>query len=199
MMCLFVRPDDDTMTDKLLSILQLVNEWLRFAEAKNAVLLAFSGAAITAIVTYLAAAKALTTLSTLSLSISILSLCASSLALSLSFIPKTDLAHLTWKRQKPCKDRRFSHKTTDNFYFYGSLRKYDPESLLEAVNENYFDSRIAKPYRKEDLDIASQIVINSDITCLKFLFFRVSTWLLVLSIVIPLLLCTLSLIVYRRL
>jgi hypothetical protein len=188
-----------TMTDKLLSILYLVNEWLKFAEAKNAVLLAFSGAAITAIVTYLAAAKPLTVLTAASLIISVLALCTSSLALSLSFIPKTDLDYLAWKRQKPYNVIRFSHKMEDNFYFYGSLRKYGPESLLEALNQCYFDNRIAKPYPKEDLDIASQIVVNSDITCRKFSFFRVSAWMLLLSIVTPLILCTLSLIIFRKL
>ena len=186
------------MTDKLLSILYLVNDWLKFAEAKNAVLLAFSGAAITAIVTYLAAAKPLTVLTSASLIISVLALCTSSLSLSLSFIPKTDLDFLAWKRQKPYNEIRFSHKMADNFYFYGSLRKYGPESLLEALNEYYFDNRIAKPYPKEDLDIASQIVINSDITWTKFSFFRVSAWLLLLSIVTPLILCTLSLIIFRK-
>jgi len=47
------------LTTKLISIFQIVNDWLKFAEAKNAVLLAFSGAEITAIITYLSTSDTL--------------------------------------------------------------------------------------------------------------------------------------------
>ncbi|MBD2527699.1 hypothetical protein [Nostoc sp. FACHB-133] len=37
----------DEVSSKLLEIFKNINEWLKFAEAKNGILLAFSGAALT--------------------------------------------------------------------------------------------------------------------------------------------------------
>lgn len=187
------------ITDKLLSILAIVNEWLRFAEAKNAVLLAFCGAAITAIVTYLAAAKPLTWPTTIGLGTSALLLCISSLVSSLSFIPKTDLDHLIWRRRRPKKNACSSQESNDNLYYFNSLRKYDSYSLLDALNKDYFDSRVPKPYKKEDLDLASQITINSDIASGKFMLFAASARILVCSIAFALVLSIVSLVRYGRL
>ncbi|MFM6153624.1 MAG: hypothetical protein ACKPE3_11590, partial [Sphaerospermopsis kisseleviana] len=47
----------DDVSSKLMAIFQNVNEWLKFAEAKNGILLAFSGAAITASITILSTAQ----------------------------------------------------------------------------------------------------------------------------------------------
>ncbi|AFZ25436.1 hypothetical protein Cylst_3281 [Cylindrospermum stagnale PCC 7417] len=46
----------DEVFPTLTAIFQNVNEWLKFAEAKNGILLAFSGAGITATITLLATA-----------------------------------------------------------------------------------------------------------------------------------------------
>jgi hypothetical protein len=47
----------DEFSEKLTRIFLLVNDWLKYAEAKNALMLAFSGAGITATVTYLSASS----------------------------------------------------------------------------------------------------------------------------------------------
>lgn len=46
---------EDAITQKLITIFQIVSDWLKFAEAKNGVLFAFSGAGITAVLTYISA------------------------------------------------------------------------------------------------------------------------------------------------
>jgi hypothetical protein len=187
------------ITDKLLSILAIVNEWLRFAEAKNAVLLAFCGAGITAIATFLAAGKPLTWPTTIGLGTCALLLGISSLVSSLSFIPKTDLDHLIWRRQRPKNNARTSQASNDNLYYFNSLRKYGSYSLLDALNKDYFEGRIAKPYKKEDLDLASQITINSDIASGKFMLFAASARILAASIAFALALSIVSLICCGRL
>lgn len=187
------------ITEKLLSILQIVNDWLKFAEAKNAVLLAFCGAAITAVVTYLSTASTIPKSFGTGLLISIFLLCISSLICSLSFLPKTDIEHFVWLKTKPARKSKSSLKDSDNFYFFNNLKKYDSNDLLEAMNRLYFEGKIQKPYRKEDLDIAGQITINSEIASTKFMFFRIALWLLIFSIIIVPASLLITLLIYRKL
>ncbi|MEQ8754577.1 MAG: DUF5706 domain-containing protein [Coleofasciculus sp. G1-WW12-02] len=171
------------ITEKLFSILQTVNDWLKFAEAKNAVLLAFCGAGITAMTTYLSAATNIDKSLQIGLIISISLLCISSLISSLSFLPKTDIEHFIWLRTKPKRQSKYKRKDTDNFYFFNDLKKYDPNDLLDSMNRLYFQNQVQTPYRKEDLDIANQITINSEIASTKFMLFRICLWLLIFSII----------------
>jgi hypothetical protein len=187
------------ITEKLLSILQIVNDWLKFAEAKNAVLLAFCGAAITTTITYLNAATTVPNSLKIGLLISIFLLCVSLLICSLSFLPKTDMEYFTRLRKRPNRNSQSLLKSTDNFYFFNNLRKYDSDNLLEAMNEFYFEDKLPKPYKKEDLDIASQITINSEIASTKFAFFRIALWLLILSILTIPISNLISLVIYRKL
>jgi len=187
------------ITEKLLSILQTINGWLKFAEAKNAVLLAFSGAGITAIITYLSTATNMPNSIRTGLLISISLLCISSLICSLSFLPRTDIEHFVWLRMKPARKSKSSLKDSDNFYFFNNLKKYEPTDLLDSMNRLYFEDKVQKPYRKEDLDIASQITINSEIASTKFMFFRIALWLLIFSILVVPISLLISLLVYRKL
>jgi hypothetical protein len=185
-------------TTKLISIFQIVNEWLKFAETKNAVLLAFSGAGVTAIITYLSTAVNLLNSFRIGLIISIVLLCASSLICSLSFLPKTDINYFVWLRTKPSRKFKLLPKDSDNFYFFNDLKKYQPIDLLDSINRLYFQNQIHTPYGKEDLDIAHQITINSEITSRKFSFFRFALWLLIFSILaIPISLLV-SLLLYQQ-
>ncbi len=186
------------ITEKLICIFQIVNDWLKFAEAKNAVLLAFCGAAVTAIITYLSTASTIPIFFRYGLLISIFLLCISSLICSLSFLPKTDIEHFVWSRTKSARKSKSLLKDSDNFYFFNNLNKYDPEDLLEAMNRLYFEGKVKKPYRKEDLDIASQITINSEIASTKFMFFRIALWLLIFSIIIVIGSLIIALLIYRK-
>lgn len=183
------------ITQKLLYILQIVNDWLKFAEAKNAVLLAFCGAIITAIITYFSTAENILIFLRVGLLISTFLLAVSSLVCSLSFLPKTDIEDCIWLIIRPSSNSQSLLKDTDNFYFFNNLRKYNADSLLKAMDEFYFDGKIPKPYKKEDLDLASQITINSEIASTKFAFFRQALCLLMLAIFVTLISSFVSLII----
>lgn len=172
------------ITEKLLSILQMVNDWLKFAEAKNAVLLAFCSAAITAIFTYLTASITIHNSMKIGLLISLLLLCISSLICFLSFLPKTDAELFTQLGRRANIKSKSLVKATDNFYFFGNLRKYNSDSLLEAIDKLYYDGKVSKPYKKEDLDLTSQITINSEIASTKFEFFRIALWFVIIAIIV---------------
>ncbi len=90
------------VTDKLILIFQIVSDWLKYAETKNSILLAFSGAAITAIITYIATAKLSFDIQ-VSLFITLFLLFISSIVTSFSFLPKTRISHKNneYETQKP--------------------------------------------------------------------------------------------------
>ncbi|NET36062.1 MAG: hypothetical protein F6K19_29220 [Cyanothece sp. SIO1E1] len=173
----------DELLAKLTIIFHNVNDWLKYAEAKNAVLLAFSGAGLIANITLLATAQSLpNSLRTgLILSTSLLSICA--LFCALSFLPKTNLEQILWLRNSPSR-RLPTQSSDDNFYYFGHLRKYTPDELLDSINKLYCNEIFTLPYEKECRDVAAQITVNSQIAFLKFNFFTWSSYLLVLSIVV---------------
>ncbi|PSB19888.1 hypothetical protein C7B65_09445 [Phormidesmis priestleyi ULC007] len=187
------------VTEKLLSIFQITNDWLKFAEAKNAVLLAFSGTGVTVIVTYLSAASNVPNSLQQGSSISMSLLFISALISSLSFLPKTDLERIVWLMSKPSRRVKHGLKDTDNFYFFNDLKKYQPVELLSSMNRLYFDDQIKLPFRKEDLDVVSQTIVNSEIASIKFKFFTASLSILILSFFVTPISLLISLLLYRSL
>ncbi|AFW96799.1 MULTISPECIES: hypothetical protein [Nostocales] len=191
----------DEVSTKLLAIFQNVNEWLKFAEAKNGVLLAFSGAAITATITLLATAQNIPNSLNFGLLLTTIFLCICALICSLSFLPKTNLEDLLWLRDRQNKKSHSQDPIKDNFWYFGHLQKYKPDELLEVLNEPYFKGSvdITKVEYKEYKDIAAQITINAEIAFLKFEVFTYAIKVLITSILIIPCSILISLVIYRRL
>ncbi|MEH1971695.1 MAG: hypothetical protein V7L02_00450 [Nostoc sp.] len=189
----------DEVSSKLTAIFQNVNEWLKFAEAKNGILLAFSGAGITAIITLLSTAQNLPQSLNFGLLLTTILLCICSLICSLSFLPKINLERLLWLQTKPPKSSNFIRKDTDNFYYFGHLQKYNSTELLDALNKHYFEGTINKPYKKEYEDIAGQITINSEIAFLKFQVFTYAIYILIASILVIPFSAIINLFIYKKL
>ncbi|WP_416669306.1 Pycsar system effector family protein [Egbenema bharatensis] len=173
------------MIDKLQTILSMVNEWLKYAEAKNAVLLGFSGAGFTATITYLSAASDIGQILEVGILITTLLLCICSLICSLSFLPKTNLEILIWRKQKPGRKSKGLPTDKDNLYFYGHLYKFNKDELLDALNRLYLEGLTKNLDKKEYGDLADQIIINSEIAYMKFKFFTWASYFLIAA-----LLCT---------
>jgi hypothetical protein len=189
----------DEFTEKLTRIFLLINDWLKYAEAKNAFMLAFSGAGITATVTYLSTASSGNPPKSLWIGIIIATcfLCLTSLICATSFLPKTNLEYIVWRKAKPSNKSKDLPQDTDNLYYFKHLFKYKPEELIEALNHFYFDDKFSIQGKKEYLDIANQIVINSEITLLKFKMFTFSLWSLIVAIVVTPITVLVSLIVFH--
>lgn len=188
---------DQELTDKLYKIFQNVNEWLKYAEAKNAILLAFCGAGIAASLTYLSAASNIPKSLHIGFITTASFLCFCSLVCSLSFLPKTNLEYIVWKRSKPKVNHKLKINDNDNFYYYGHLFKYQPIELINAFNRLYFEGKIKNIQKKEFFDLSNQIIVNSEIAYLKFKIFAFALYLLILSIFsIPICLI-ISLIIYH--
>lgn len=174
----------DDFSSKLLKILHDVHHSQKFAETKNAILLAFSGAGITGIIDILAEGNKIPKSLELGLSLAIILLCISSVICSLSFIPKINVERILWMRTKPYKISNSPRKHTDNFYYFGHLKKYNSNELLNAINDCYFEGKINRNYKKEYKDIAEQITINSEITSRKFKIFTYAIYFLICSILV---------------
>jgi Family of unknown function (DUF5706) len=187
----------DPLTAKLFVIFQNVNDWLKFAEAKNAALFAFSATGLAAPVTLLATVQNLPNSLKVGLIATASLLCVCALLCAWSFLPKTNLEKLIWIKAKPFQS--LTPNPSDNLYYFGHLQKYSSDGLLDAISQNYLGSKGSQPYPKEAQDLASQITINSAIAFRKYKLFMYSTYCLVASIIaLPVIILS-SLILFRGL
>lgn len=190
----------DEIYPKLTAIFQNVNDWLKFAEAKNGILLAFSGTGITATITLLAAAPKIPISLNFGLLLTTGLLCICSLTCSFSFLPKVNLNRLLWLQRNQRKHSNLVKKDPDkdNFWYFGHLQKYTSTELLDALNKQYFEGKLNRPYKKEYEDIAAQITINAEITFLKFQIFTYAIYILIISILVIPVSVIVNLLIYRR-
>jgi hypothetical protein len=152
--------------DHLLTLLGSVNDWLRFAETKNATLVALGGLSLTGILTYVAgvedfmvgAAVLLTAGATLWLLSLLLGM--------FSFMPQT-------KAMEPRTALKDQVDDSDNLYYFAHLANYSNETLLTALGAEQGE----KPRGRFERDLANQVIINSRITLQKFdLFDYAARW-----------------------
>jgi hypothetical protein len=88
-----------------------------------------------------------------------------------------------WAQTRPTRNLKHPIKNTDNFYFFGDLKKYNSTQLLDALNQYYFENKLTKPYKKEYEDLASQISINAQIAFLKLKLFTYALYSLIVAII----------------
>ncbi len=160
----------DKMETRLLTILAQVNDWLQFAEAKNAGLVALDVIALAAIISILPSTEveiAEPVAGGLLVSSLLLVL---SLAISLwSFIPRGDRRKLVPTIGSPPPG-------TNNLYFYGDVCDYQPRQLATEIAIRYDRIQHYDPaLHPIHVDLASQIITNSRITVAKNGNFRVAT------------------------
>ncbi|GAG97629.1 unnamed protein product [marine sediment metagenome] len=157
------------MEERLRYILSTVNEWLKFAEAKNGALLAVDTAIIFGIFKLASDSAwphAIFSYLTISLVI------ASAVSCLVSFIPRIKIPTVTLN-QKP--------NTGVSLLFYAHIAKYDPESYLKDL---YGQSDSTTPSSSFEMDFARQIVTNSGIAVKKYHCFTVALWLTVVALIL---------------
>lgn len=152
--------------DELLSeVFENVNNWLNFAEAKNAANIALVIASIAAIVSYNEINCFLYLVSLFFILSGIFSM--------LSFLPK-----LTGKSKirkiLDCITSCLKKDTTEeNLLFFEDIKKYSKEEYVKKINEvyyNYSDKQITK----YQLDLSNEIIYNSYIASLKYWLFKIA-------------------------
>lgn len=163
------------MEDKLRTIFDNVNDWLKFAESKNAVLIIFNGGAIYGILNLYSNLKAedlnyfrlpliiYTALTVLAM-----------LILLISFLPQTKLRWLFSFEKKNGKE---------NLLFYAHIARYDEASYLNAICK--YSGKEEASFSEYEKALANQIINNSIITLKKYYYFKVSLITTILAIIIP--------------
>ncbi|MDQ1589594.1 MAG: hypothetical protein QOG71_221 [Pyrinomonadaceae bacterium] len=165
------------MEERLKGIFANVNEWLKFAETKNAAIIAADAAALFGALTLiLSKDNGLALWLYIYLHSFIFFVVLSALAALLSVIPKTKIL-----QSKPKDDRH----ETDNLLFYGHIAKYTPDEYLTELRTRYEEPESKNP--RLEFDYAQQITINSQITLSKYNYFSYAIWFAVAGILTPIL------------
>ncbi|MCQ9207992.1 MAG: DUF5706 domain-containing protein [Omnitrophica bacterium] len=162
------------MDDKLKYIFSNINDWLKFAEAKNAALLVFDTAILVGLVSIVSTNNGLHQYVQYYLYFCMFFIVSSIILSLLSFIPKLKMPFL-YQSQR--------HFSQDNVLFFGHIAKYGIKEYLELL----YSQNNAK-YDKKDLfqeNLAGQIIINSRIALLKYKLFEIGVWLTIIGITSP--------------
>jgi len=155
-------------TDERLKLaLSLTIDWLKFAEAKNAILLSASAAAIFGLLTLLRSPDFITNdIIYVCISLSIFLFSISLIHCSLSFIPVTSTVG-----------------STNNLLSYSDIVKYDSKKYLKTLY-NQEENENEKPSSFNN-DLADLVVSYSKVTIRKYLLFNRAIWFALSAIVIP--------------
>ncbi len=161
------------MDEKLKEIFSNINDWLKYAEAKSATLIAGNGALIWGLVR---ASKSFELGYFLSITILIsVLLCVVSLVVCLlSIIPSL---RMPWEHKPKGK------QDSDNLLYFADIAKYSPIAYLNALETKLgLTPRDHSGYEK---DIASQIITNAVIANAKYKNFQIAVWLTLSALITP--------------
>ena len=158
----------DEVEQRLLSILGMVNDWLKFAETKNAGLVGLGSAGAAVLASFLNPAD--DRVLKVGLAIAAVTVSISVLVGLASFFPRTSLARLLTRGvERPGEG--------DNLYYFCHLAKYTPATLVEAIARDYAQTGYTEVvHARSREDLAAQIIINSRITLDKLHLFGIATW-----------------------
>jgi hypothetical protein len=158
-----------------------ISDWLKFIEAKNAAALTFNGVLIFGYFRVLNSNfyEGIT----IPFNLGVI-FCILSILISLgSFLPR-----LT--QSLKLGTAYATNKT--NFRFYGDIHELSPINYINGIIKYYETGQDLNSYKKEDLDLAIQIVTVSKITILKAKYFKWSSIITLINILIVPLLVILS-------
>jgi hypothetical protein len=162
--------------ERLQWVLAQVNDWLKFAEAKNGALVLLNGAAIVGAIQVATSAQSLNIFGMWYL-ISLCGLLSSGALVALfSFLPATEIP-LLLPKEPPAPH--------DNLIFFGHVKKYAPDSYLQVALSREPENNYAQ--QGWLMDLAAQIVINSRIAVWKYACFKLALWLTIAAVVTPIL------------
>lgn len=162
------------METRLQEIFKNTNDWLKFAEAKSAALMAGNGVLAFGVLRLLQNedyGKVMVIYSFLA----ILQLALSFVISLTSFIPSLEMP---WLFKNTSKVRN------ENLIYFEHIASHSPKSYLIALSHAINEKDTA--YTKFEQMIASQIITNSVITVKKYKLFKIAAWLTLSSIATPL-------------
>ncbi|MFA0630352.1 Pycsar system effector family protein [Vibrio sp. 10N.222.49.A3] len=158
--------------EKLSAVFSNVNDWLKFAEQKNAALLVLNGGVVWGVTRVLSKVDILETISYWSALIGYILLVCSALICIISFLPVLD--------EKWFKPEEI--KTTDNCFYFADIAKYSKSEYLVLLSEKLEMSNYkASPF---EIDLSSQVITNAEIALDKYKKFKLASNVTVLAVVL---------------
>ena len=171
----------DTVETRMFTIFQLVNDWLKFAEAKNLAVLTLSAAACSAVIAFLTSSQIASASLKTALFVSVCLFALSCITSLLSFTPRTSQKKLLdlfvdWGQPSD----------NDNLYFYGDLGKYRNAVDLARKYQAIFapDSDANAKLSPAHTQLANQMIVNSRIVVYKLRLFLIAMLLAILAVTI---------------
>lgn len=159
-------------------IFKNVNDWLNFAERKNATILSVFGfITIFSVLNYGYKFQDISLL----LKIGVISYLASYLCVLVStLLSLMPVTKLNKKLINGDKDKKV--KDSDNLWFYGDIIKYNQHEYIEAL-----EKKGVKEFSAMYKQLISQIIINSHIASKKYSCFKFSSWAIGIGIIVSIL------------
>lgn len=162
---------ESIMEDRLRYILSTVNEWIKFAEAKNGALL---GVDIAILFGFLQFISDTSSIAWTYFAISLIGL--SAISALLSFIPQL---------KEPSFLKRKGGDKETSLIFYGHLAKNEPENYIRSLYSGV--GMEISSIASIELDYARQIITNSQVALRKNRYFSVGLWFTMVGLLLFLL------------
>lgn len=162
------------MEERLKHVLENVNEWLRFAENKNAALVAFNSAVGFGVVAIRNETEGLPKWAGSYLIVVALLLLLGIIASLLSFLPQL---RLPWFFARSRIDAR------DSLLYFGHIARFTPDTYIDAFAQA--TNKRTKERAPIEKLYAEQIVMNSQIALYKYRWFLVAFWLTLAAFATP--------------
>ncbi|EPJ0794713.1 Pycsar system effector family protein [Vibrio vulnificus] len=161
------------MDDKLKDIFANINDWLKYAEAKSATLIAGNAALIFGLSRIL---KSYDVPQFVEYSGYVaMALCLISMILCLlSVVPSLSM---------PWESKPSGAQDSDNLLYFKDIAKYTPVNYLGKLASRLdLDEKEFSGYQR---DLANQIIVNATIACRKYNYFQTAVWLTVSALISP--------------
>ena len=170
--------------ERLLKVLEIVTDWLRFAESKNAALIGFDGASIYGIIEALNSdfIKRSSVWSGYAVFVIIL-LVLSAVSSLLSFVPNL----------KPFSSKPAQGVNEPNFLFFEHLKSQSEVAIIQSICESD-----EVEFSRFEKDIANRIKHYSNIVSRKYAYFTVAVWIAVSAYITPIIAGIFAIYVYLR-
>tara|TARA_R110001599_G_scaffold280408_1_gene481612 strand:+ start:7661 stop:8206 length:546 start_codon:yes stop_codon:yes gene_type:complete len=166
------------MDKELQDIFKNINEWLRFAESKNAIIVALNGAAIWGIL------QNLKTLNCYSeylffwgIGFAVCALIGLMIALW-SFLPSLNIY---WEEESNFKD---VNPGALSLYFFRHIRRFEHKDYLQRL----YDAKgipVPNPLPQLEVDVAHQIIQNARVTWYKYQIFFCAISITLIGLILP--------------
>lgn len=163
------------MEETLKDIFLNVNDWLKFLESKNAVLVALNGAAILGVLEFIKDIESSSYLLTLYLCSFVICVGIGLVISLFSFLPQTKIPYV-WRND--------IIRDSDNLLFWGDIKKYDAITYLRNLYKNC--GQDDNKYSRLELNYANQIIINAKIISRKSSCFKSALWFTLAGVLTPL-------------